>query len=104
MGDRDSSRQVFAGHALPIGNVIAGERHGILCLRQLNLIDYDSIMAKSYLAASEIEFPHAAEPIVIERGRSFPILRKTFVPLVERFGVMEPQDGFVRLTPIRLNL
>jgi hypothetical protein len=49
--------------------MIAHERHGVRPVRGPDLEHHRAPMAKSHLGAGEMERPHAAEPLVVQRPR-----------------------------------
>src|SRR6185503_19238905 len=81
-----------AVRTLPIEHVIAGERHGILAFGDLHLEHHLVPIAERHLAALQIELPHAAEPLVIDLRHARAVRLEAVVPVLQRVGVMQPQD------------
>src|SRR5258705_9868748 len=51
-----------------VAHVLPGERDGAHALGQLDLEDHAPPMAEADFADAQIELPHPAEPLVVERG------------------------------------
>src|SRR5579875_3304612 len=79
-GSRGQGR--FAG-----ADIIARERHRIDTAGELELGDHQPAMAEAHLAAGEIEFPHAAEPFVIDIADHGPPGEEALAPVAERLGI-----------------
>src|SRR5262245_18122898 len=75
--------------AVPSHQVGPGQRHGRNPLGELRLEDHPIQPTITHLAQLEIEFPHAAEALVIERAYFFTIGLEPAMPLLERVGVVE---------------
>src|SRR6056297_1196754 len=66
--------------ALPIGDVVARQRQGVLILRKLDLKDHVSAIPKAHLRSGEIEIPHPAKALVVEVSNLVPALLEAPAP------------------------
>src|SRR5690349_5280997 len=67
--DRSSGGEGSAAglRPFPFEHVVARQRHGIDPLGELHLPDDVSVVAEGELAAGQVELPHPAEPLIVER-------------------------------------
>src|SRR4051794_8947501 len=91
------SRRAAGGFAqaagtLPVEHVIAGQRHRLDRLRELNLEYEMAAAAKRQLAADQIYLPHAAEALVVKCADAVAVVLEPAAPGAQRLGVMQPQD------------
>ena len=59
-------------------------------------------MAEGRLGTRQVEFPHAAEPLIIEFRDALTVFIKTVPPSLQRFCVVQPQHLDVRYIEARL--
>src|SRR3972149_4673073 len=78
--------------ALEFGRIVTRQRHRVLTARKLHLEHHLPDVAERDLAAGQIELPHAAESLVVERARLVAVSEEAAAPLAPRLGVVQPQD------------
>jgi len=61
-------------------NVVARQGNGVGALAQLDLEIHQTAAAEPCLATREVEFPHAAEPLVVERTDTFALRVEALPP------------------------
>src|SRR4051794_14195518 len=71
--------------------VVAGERHDVPAGRELDLEHLAVLVAEGDLAGREVELPHPAEPLVVERPDLVPVAPEAVAPAPERLRVVEAQ-------------
>src|ERR1700733_6089383 len=82
--------------SLPLEDVIPGQRNLFLPLGELELHDHGAVDAERSFRASEIEFPHAAEALVVKLCSLISTRHKPLAPNTQRLGIMQAQDFNVR--------
>ena len=87
---------------LRTGDVVAGQRHGGLLVRELDLEDRKAAVAETQFTARQIEFEHAAEALVIERGNRIPVRCEAPPPVAKRFGIMQPEHFNITRTYLKI--
>ena len=78
--------------AMPTVDVIAGQRHGVPTLGQLDLKDEAVEVTERDLADRQVVLPHATEALVVE-GFGLPAIgKKSALLMAKRLGVGQTQD------------
>ena len=93
-GEPQARRARFAQAQFRFGvdDIIARERNDIDLFAKLELVHGEIADAKRRLATRQIEFPHAAEPLVVERLRLLAARHETLTPRFQGFRVMQPEN------------
>src|SRR4029079_18778456 len=81
--------------AFSVDHKIAGDRHCVSLGRQQQLKAHVRAMQEFKLDGSEIELPHAAESLIIDRRRLRAVLREALAPVLHRVAIMKPQHFHV---------
>src|ERR1700727_1871879 len=81
---------------LPLEDVIPGQWNRFLTFSELELHDHVAVDAERSFRASEIEFPHAAEALVVKLRGFISTRHKPLAPNAQRLGIVQPQDFNVR--------
>lgn len=71
--------------------MVAGHGKGAYVSRELNLEHHQMIVPERHLGTREIEFPHPAESLVVQRCSLSPILAEARTPFFQRLCVMQAQ-------------
>src|SRR5690242_14089042 len=64
----------------------------MLIARELDLEVVHARITEGGFGAREIEFPHAAEALVIDRLGAMPVGGEALAPFAQGLGIMQPQD------------
>ena len=59
---------------------------------ELDLEDHQVLPAEGGLGAGEIELPHPAEALVIDRLGLVAVGEEALAPVLQRLGIVQPQD------------
>src|SRR5215213_11647672 len=89
-GNRFEARQLRIDRAQPVlflDHVVAGQRKRMLVFGQLNLEVIQSAVAERQLRGGKIEFPHAAEALIIDFLCALAMIVEAPSPLLQRFSV-----------------
>src|ERR1700729_2213107 len=89
-------RLAAAEFGLPLQDVIPGQWNRFLTFGELELHDHVAVDAERSFRASEIEFPHAAEALVVKLRGFLSPRHKPLAPNAQRLGIVQPQDFNVR--------
>src|SRR5690606_24062568 len=77
---------------LALLDITARDRHDVVLARQLDLEDDQILPAEGGFRAGEIEIPHAAEALVVDRLGLVTVDEEACPPVLERLGIVEAKD------------
>ena len=78
--------------ALRLEHIVAGDRQGVDLLGQLQLEDHHVRSRKATSQSREVELPHPAEALVVDRGDLGALGLEALAPVAQRLGVVQAQD------------
>src|SRR4029453_11574360 len=82
--------------ALEVGYVVARQRHRFLFASKLNLENHLVHAPERDLATGQVEVPHSAKALVIDRAHAVAVGLEALPPMPKRFHIMQAQDFDVR--------
>src|SRR5580704_4584963 len=89
-------RLAAAEFGLPLQDVIPGQWDRFLAIRELELHDHVAVDPERSFRATEIEYPHAAEALVVKLCSVISTRHKPLAPNTQRLGIMQSQNFNIR--------